>query len=145
MKQDIEVASTIEPLDALLIADKNKFKQVLYNLLSNAIKFTPPSGQVELKAVADAEVLRITVQDSGIGIPKELQHKIFGAFYQVQSSSSREYPGTGLGLALTKKLVELHGGTIEFDSAPEREPPSPSSSPSGPAPASETASWSSGT
>src|SRR5438132_11043910 len=145
MKKDIEIASSVEPLEALLIADKNKFKQVLYNLLSNAIKFTPPSGKVGLQAVVREEALRITVQDSGIGIPRELQHKIFGAFYQVQSANNREYPGTGLGLALTKKLTELHGGSIEFDSAPEREPPSPSSSPSGPAPASETASWSSGT
>jgi CheY-like chemotaxis protein len=120
MKKDIEIASSVEPLDALLIADKNKFKQVLYNLLSNAIKFTPPSGKVGLQAVVREEALRITVQDSGIGIPRELQHKIFGAFYQVQSANNREYPGTGLGLALTKKLVELHGGTIEFDSAPDK-------------------------
>jgi len=120
MKKDIEIASSVEPLDALLIADKNKFKQVLYNLLSNAIKFTPPSGKVGLQAIVREQALWITVQDSGIGIPRELQHKIFGAFYQVQSANNREYPGTGLGLALTKKLVELHGGTIEFDSAPDK-------------------------
>jgi signal transduction histidine kinase len=117
IKKDIEIASTVEPPDVVLIADKNKFKQVLYNLLSNAIKFTPPSGKVVVRAVAADGRVRLTVQDSGIGIPKELQHKIFGAFYQVQSASNREYPGTGLGLALTKKLVELHGGTIGFDSS----------------------------
>jgi len=104
MKKDIEIVSAVEPPDALLIADKNKFKQVLYNLLSNAIKFTPPAGKVGLKAAVQGEVVR---------------HKIFGAFYQVQSASNREYPGTGLGLALTKKLVELHGGTIDFESAPD--------------------------
>ncbi|TME52772.1 MAG: response regulator [Chloroflexi bacterium] len=120
MKKDIEIDSSVEPLDALLIADKNKFKQVLYNLVSNAIKFTPPAGKVGLKALVREQVLRITVQDSGIGIAKELQHKIFGAFYQVQSASNREYPGTGLGLALTKKLVELHGGSIAFDSVPDQ-------------------------
>src|SRR5438132_895166 len=120
MKKDIEIASAVEPLDALLIADKNKFKQVLYNLLSNAIKFTPPSGKVGLKAAVQGEALRISVKDSGIGIPKDVQHKIFGAFYQVQSASNWEYPGTGLGLALTKKLVELHGGTIDFESAPDQ-------------------------
>jgi signal transduction histidine kinase/CheY-like chemotaxis protein len=118
IKKDIEIAATVEPQDALLIADKNKFKQVLYNLLSNAIKFTPPSGRIVVAARTDGNSLTITVQDSGIGIATELQHKIFGAFYQVQSSSSREYPGTGLGLALTKKLVELHGGSIAFESAP---------------------------
>ena len=118
MKKEIEIASTIEPQNALLIADKNKFKQVLYNLLSNAIKFTPPDGKVAVTATAAGEKLVITVKDSGIGIPPELQHKIFGAFYQVQSASNREYPGTGLGLALTRKLVELHGGVIDFDSRP---------------------------
>src|SRR2546428_506562 len=120
MKKDIEIASAVEPPDALLIADKNKFKQVLYNLLSNAIKFTPPSGKVDLKAAVEGEALRMTVKDSGIGIPKDVQHKIFGAFYQVQSASNREYPGTGLGLALTKKLVELHGGPTDFESAPDQ-------------------------
>jgi len=120
MKKEIEIDSGIEPVDALLIADKNKFKQVLYNLLSNAIKFTPPAGRVGLRALVQGQALRIMVQDSGIGIAKELQHKIFGAFYQVQSASNREYPGTGLGLALTKKLVELHGGSIAFDSVPDK-------------------------
>jgi signal transduction histidine kinase len=116
MKKDIEISAVVEPPTSLVVADKNKFKQILYNLLSNAIKFTPPSGKVVVLATAADEALQITVHDSGIGIAKELQHKIFGAFYQVQSASNREYPGTGLGLALTKKLVEMHGGTIEFDS-----------------------------
>ena len=118
MKKEIDISSSIEPQTALLIADKNKFKQILYNLLSNAIKFTPPDGAVEVRATAAGAGLVVTVKDSGIGIPKEQQHKIFGAFYQVQSASNREYPGTGLGLALTKKLVELHGGVIDFDSQP---------------------------
>ncbi len=118
MKKDIEISSVVEPQGALLTADKNKFKQVLYNLLSNAIKFTPLDGTVVVNATAGDDTLVVTVRDSGIGIPKDLQHKIFGAFYQVQSASNREYPGTGLGLALTKKLVELHQGTIEFDSRP---------------------------
>ncbi len=119
MKKEIEISSTIEPQNALLIADKNKFKQILYNLLSNAIKFTPPDGKIAVTATAASGNLVVRVKDSGIGIPKELQHKIFGAFYQVQSASNREYPGTGLGLALTKKLVEMHGGVIDFDSQPE--------------------------
>ena len=119
MKKEIEIGSTVEPVDLALIADKNKFKQVLYNLLSNAIKFTPNRGRVEVRAGRlEGDLLRIQVQDSGIGIPQEQQHKIFGAFYQVQSASNREYPGTGLGLALTKRLLELHGGSIEFESAP---------------------------
>ncbi len=115
-KKEIELTSSIEPAETMLIADKNKFKQVLYNLLSNAIKFTPGSGRVAVQARVKDAHLRVNVVDSGVGIPKALQHKIFGAFYQVQSANNREYPGTGLGLALTKKLVELHGGTIEFES-----------------------------
>src|SRR5439155_547046 len=80
IKKEIDIASTVEPSTALLIADKNKFKQVLYNLLSNAIKFTPPSGRVAIQARVQEQLLTIAVQDSGIGIAKELQHKIFGAF-----------------------------------------------------------------
>jgi signal transduction histidine kinase len=118
IKKEIDIISTVEPTDALVAADKNKFKQVLYNLLSNAIKFTPPTGTVVIRARASNDMLTIACRDSGIGIDKELQHKIFGTFYQVQSATNREYPGTGLGLALTKKLVELHGGSIDFESAP---------------------------
>ena len=117
-KKEINITSRVEPVDLTLIADKNKFKQMLYNLLSNAIKFTPTGGKVLVEATLQGDHVQTTVRDSGIGIPKELQHKIFGPFYQVQSASNREYPGTGLGLALTKRLVELHGGQIGFDSAP---------------------------
>src|SRR5579864_1035015 len=119
MKKDIQIGSSVEPADLVLIADKNKVKQILYNLLSNAIKFTGQGGRVQVRgARLGDDRLRIEVQDSGIGIPAELRHKIFGAFYQVQSASNREYPGTGLGLALTKRLLELHGGSVEFESAP---------------------------
>jgi signal transduction histidine kinase/CheY-like chemotaxis protein len=117
-KKEIQITSLVEPVDLMLIADKNKFKQMLYNLLSNAIKFTPTGGRVAVAAHLDGEHVTTTVHDSGIGIPKDVQHKIFGAFYQVQSASNRGYPGTGLGLALTKRLVELHGGQIGFDSVP---------------------------
>src|SRR5437879_13828639 len=79
MKKDIEIASAAEPLDALLIADKNKFKQVLYNLLSNAIKFTPPSGKVGLKAPVQGEAVQISLIDSVIDIPEDVQHQILGA------------------------------------------------------------------
>ncbi len=119
-KKEIDLSSLVEPPEALMVADKNKFKQVLYNLLSNAIKFTPTGGRVLVEARLKDGHATVTVADSGIGIPREQQHKIFGAFYQVQSASNREYPGTGLGLALTKRLVELHGGTIEFDSVQGR-------------------------
>src|SRR3989475_10663714 len=109
INKGIQIPSTVEPPPSAPVAATNNFQQVLYNLLSNAIKFTPPSGRIVVQARAQDQHLKIAVQDSGIGIAKELQHKIFGAFYQVQSASNREYPGTDLGLALTKKQVDRHG------------------------------------
>jgi len=97
-------------------ADKSKFKQVLYNLLSNAIKFTDQGGKVWLDARLDGEWVEVDVGDTGVGIPKDQQERIFSEFYQVESRQSREVEGTGLGLSLTKRLVELHGGTISVSS-----------------------------
>jgi signal transduction histidine kinase len=98
-------------------ADERKVKQIVFNLLSNAVKFTPDGGRVDLSARAvDAEVV-IAVRDTGIGIaPKDLGH-VFDEFRQVGDGQARQ-EGTGLGLALTKKLVELHGGRIWVDSEP---------------------------
>jgi PAS domain S-box-containing protein len=111
---------------ASLFADEAKFKQVMYNLLSNAIKFTPDGGKVFVTAAiqnagsADlnpaAESLRVTVADTGIGIKVKDQERVFREFEQVDSSYARQQQGTGLGLALTKKLVEMHGGRIWVES-----------------------------
>lgn len=119
---------------SIIKADKVKFKQILYNLLSNAVKFTPDGGSIFLEAeLLDSDnisyfvknlgicpnnenCLKISVTDTGIGIKKEDHEKIFSEFEQVDSSFSRRYEGTGLGLALTKKLVELHGGEISVES-----------------------------
>lgn len=114
-------------------ADKVKFKQILYNLLSNAVKFTPEGGNIYLNtAIIDENksfyvekfdmrpgknrCLKISVTDTGIGIKKQDLERIFSEFEQVDSSFSRRYEGTGLGLTLTKKLVELHGGEITVES-----------------------------
>ena len=104
-------------------ADPGKVKQILYNLLSNAIKFTPERGSVSVLVGIDGAaagggpgLLRVAVVDTGIGIKPEDQERIFGAFEQVDSSYAREQQGTGLGLALTKKLVEMHGGRIWVES-----------------------------
>ncbi len=100
-----------------LTADQPKFKQILYNLLSNAIKFTPEGGTVILKAeIESGALMRIAVSDTGIGIKAEDQERVFGEFEQVDSSYGRQQQGTGLGLALTKRLVELHGGRIWVES-----------------------------
>ena len=99
-----------------VFVDQSKFKQILYNLLSNAVKFTPENGTVTTKAEIVGGELRVSVSDTGIGIRKENQERIFMEFEQVDSSYARQQQGTGLGLALTRKLVELHGGRIWVES-----------------------------
>lgn len=115
---------------SLINADRVKFKQILYNLASNAIKFTHEKGEITIKAdLVEKTIsaygnkksccnnyLKLSVIDTGIGIKKEHHEKVFLEFEQLDNSYSRKYEGTGLGLALTKKLVELHGGEIYVDS-----------------------------
>jgi signal transduction histidine kinase len=118
-----EVGANLPPL----FADEAKVKQILYNLLSNAIKFTPDNGAIFLTAdmlpatAADStpmtECLRVAVNDTGIGIKAKDHERIFKEFEQVDSSYGRQQQGTGLGLALTKRLVELHGGRIWVESS----------------------------
>lgn len=104
----------------LIRADKSKYKQVLYNLLSNAVKFTPEKGKISvgnyLHQEGGQDYIAIWVKDTGIGIRKEDSIRIFEEFRQVDSSYSRQHQGTGLGLALSKRLVELHNGRIWVDS-----------------------------
>jgi signal transduction histidine kinase len=103
-----------EDLD--LIADPVRLQQVLLNLLSNAVKFTPEGGEVSLSATADDSEVCITVKDTGSGIAKEDQARIFEKFEQAVNGRDKTAEGTGLGLALTKSLVELHGGAISLES-----------------------------
>lgn len=116
----IQLGLQIEEGIGNIFADARKMKQVVYNLLSNAVKFTPDGGRVSLVARklvdADQEFLEITVTDTGIGISVEDQKKLFQPFQQVDQSLAKKYEGTGLGLAMVKKLVELHGGTVELAS-----------------------------
>ncbi len=97
-------------------ADRSKFKQVLYNLLSNAIKFTPSPGHITLTVNDSADQLTIAVRDTGIGIKAEDLPKLFREFEQVDGSYTRRYQGTGLGLALCRRFVEMHGGRIWAES-----------------------------
>ena len=103
----------------LLRADERKLKQVLMNLLSNAVKFTPPGGEIAVRAAVEGERgLVMEVRDNGIGIaPEHIAHAL-SPFGQVDSRLSRRYEGTGLGLPLARALTELHGGTLELESAP---------------------------
>jgi signal transduction histidine kinase/AraC-like DNA-binding protein len=97
--------------------DRDKVERIINNLLSNAFKFTPEGGRIELSLTSDQRYANIRVCDSGIGIPKEKISKIFDRFYQVDGIHKREQEGTGIGLALSKDLIELHKGRIKVESA----------------------------
>ena len=106
--------------DITVTADKTKFKQILYNLLSNGVKFTNEGGQVTTKLEISNNSLLIRVIDTGVGISPEHQGMLFQAFTQVDTSKARAHEGTGLGLALTKRLIELHGGEIWVESTVDK-------------------------
>ena len=99
-----------------IVADERKVKQILLNLLSNAVKFTPEGGRVGLTATTAEDGITIAVSDTGIGIAPEDQAAIFEEFRQVGREDARKQEGTGLGLTLAKKFVELHGGQIGVQS-----------------------------
>ena len=102
----------------LLLADETRVKQIVINLLSNAVKFTPRGGRVSLSARLAADAIEIVVADTGIGMTPEQIPVALESFRQIESSQSRKFQGTGLGLPLAKKLAELHGGSIDVESAP---------------------------
>jgi signal transduction histidine kinase len=118
MRHGVQLRSEIDPRLAEFQADERKVKQVLLNLLSNAVKFTPDGGRVDVSAKLDTDCVEIAVRDTGAGIAAEDQASLFEEFKQVGRDSARKAEGTGLGLALTKRFVELHGGNIRVDSAP---------------------------
>lgn len=111
-KKNLKTSISVDAALKTISADEAKFKQIMFNLLSNAIKFTPDNGSIAISARPDNDMALISVADTGIGIDKKDYERVFGQFQQLNGSASREYEGTGLGLALTKKLIELHGGTI---------------------------------
>ena len=113
----LKVSSSIASGIDLIRADDRRVKQMIVNLLSNAVKFTPKGGQVGLEVSREGdEAIRFTVWDSGIGIAEEQLEKLFKPFVQLDSSLSRKYAGTGLGLALVRDLAELHGGSVGVES-----------------------------
>jgi len=129
-KKSIEISAQIDPDVDFITADMVKIKQILYNLLSNAIKFTPEGGKVGITVAYDegaadksvlsiphGDLLRFSVWDTGVGIGPGDKERIFDEFEQADTTLSREFGGAGLGLALSKKLVELHGGTISLESS----------------------------
>jgi len=115
-RHGIALTLDVDPRLGELVGDERKVKQVLLNLLSNAVKFTPEGGRISLGArLADGSV-EISVTDTGVGIAPEDQGTIFEEFRQVGGDETRKQEGTGLGLTLSKKFVELRGGRIWVDS-----------------------------
>jgi PAS domain S-box-containing protein len=115
----IALSVEVDPAAARVVADPAKLKQILYNYLSNALKFTPAEGRVVLRVASeDDEHFRIEVEDTGIGIRSEDLGRLFVEFQQLDVGAAKEYGGTGLGLALTRRIVEAQGGRIGVTSTP---------------------------
>jgi signal transduction histidine kinase len=119
-RHGIALGADIDPAVGEFQGDERKVKQILLNLLSNAVKFTPDGGKVDVLARKMDGKVEIAVRDTGIGIAPEDQAAVFEEFKQVGRDYTRKAEGTGLGLALTRRLVELHGGEIALASAPGR-------------------------
>ena len=112
MRRGITLERSVEPRLGEINGDERKVKQVLLNLLSNAVKFTPEGGRIEVRAVVADGTVEISVSDTGVGIAPEDHEAVFEEFRQVGSDYARRHEGTGLGLALARRFVELHGGRI---------------------------------
>ncbi|CAN5764655.1 hypothetical protein BH09PSE5_BH09PSE5_35990 [soil metagenome] len=118
-RKKIDLLVDVDPTLTDLVLDPARLKQVLFNYLSNAIKFTPERGRIEVRAEAiDDGMFRIEVEDTGIGIAEADVQKLFVEFQQLDGSFSKQHQGTGLGLALTRRLVEAQGGTVGVRSVP---------------------------
>ncbi|MBI5639188.1 MAG: DUF3365 domain-containing protein [Nitrospirae bacterium] len=124
LKHGIDIDLQMQPdVPREIEADERKFKQIMFNLLSNAVKFTPDGGSIGVitqmaqdSPEAGRDFISVSVTDTGIGIRKEDIPKLFKEFSQLEAPYEKQYEGTGLGLALTKRFVELHGGTIRVES-----------------------------
>lgn len=115
-KKEQTLSFSINPPSIVLPADPRRLKQVLVNLLSNAVKFTPEKGKIGLEVIATQQIVSFSVWDTGIGISTSNMDNLFKPFTQLDSKLSRQYSGTGLGLSLVKRLVELQGGKVTLES-----------------------------
>ncbi|MFB2919217.1 response regulator [Aerosakkonema funiforme] len=114
--KEILLERVLDPTTGLVAGDSDRLQQVIWNLLSNAIKFTPNGGRVEVRLKRDNSLVEITVKDTGKGISPDFVPYVFDRFRQADSSMTRQYSGLGLGLAIVRHLVELHGGTVYAES-----------------------------
>ena len=118
-QKQIVVSTEVDVELAEVVVDPPKFKQVLYNYLSNALKFTPDGGRVTVRVSGEGpDQFRLEVEDTGIGIKPEDVERLFTPFEQLDASTGKKYGGTGLGLVLTRRLVEMHGGMVGVRSTP---------------------------
>jgi signal transduction histidine kinase len=113
----LRVETEVEPEVATVTLDPSKLKQILYNYLSNALKFTPEGGSIQVRALSEGEhQVRIEVRDTGVGVRRDDLARLFVEFQQLDSGTARNYAGTGLGLALTRRIVEAQGGQVGVES-----------------------------
>jgi signal transduction histidine kinase/CheY-like chemotaxis protein len=115
-KKQLKVETHLDPSITTLTADKRKLKQIMLNLLSNAYKYTPRNGRIDIRIEAEAEWIKISVSDTGIGISEKDQTRVFSEFHQTNRVRDEAMGGTGIGLALTRRLVLLHKGEIGVQS-----------------------------
>lgn len=114
--RQLQVTTEIAPSLPLVNADHARVTQILTNLLDNALNYTPDEGQITVTAKATHSYVHISIKDTGIGIAKENQDKIFDRFYRAEDSDVQRVPGTGLGLAIVRSLIEMHGGRLKVES-----------------------------
>lgn len=114
--KQIKLTSHLDSVAKLIVGDATRLQQVIWNLLANAIKFTPPGGQVTISLTTLDDRAQITVRDTGCGIRADFLPYVFERFQQAESIHTRSNPGLGLGLAIVRNLVELHGGTVQAES-----------------------------
>jgi PAS domain S-box-containing protein len=120
-KKQIGIEAAVDPTLRDVVVDPAKLKQVLYNYLSNALKFTSDGGRVAVRFQSEgADAFRLEVEDTGIGIPENEIGRLFIEFQQLDASTAKKYPGTGLGLALTRRIIEAQGGEVGVRSTPGR-------------------------
>ncbi len=115
---DLRINLRLSEAEDTFRADPRRIRQILANLLSNAVKFTEKDGRISLRVWRDPQNVMFQLEDTGIGIPEAQQASLFETFKQLETVRQRQYPGAGLGLALTKQLVELHNGAIQVVSTP---------------------------
>jgi signal transduction histidine kinase len=116
-QKQITIRPEVDPQGRYAYLDGARFKQVLFNYLSNALKFTPPKGSINVRILAEAErFFRLEVEDTGIGIAKADQQHLFQEFHQLDAGVAKQFQGAGLGLVLTKRIVEAQGGRVGVES-----------------------------